>query len=172
MGMPLHQFHHEVRPAALGGAGIQHAGDVRMVHQGQRLALGLEAGDDLAGVHARLDDLEGDLAVDRLGLLGHEHPAKTAFADFLQQLVAADDGARPFADGLFFRRDDGLFEEIARPFVGCQQRFHLPAQSGVALAGGIKIGGARLRRVFAGGFRQDFFQSLVFDAHKRSALTL
>ena len=62
-----------------------------MVHQGQRLALGLEPGDDLAGVHAGLDDLEGHLAVDRLDLLGHEDQAEAAFADFLQQLVAADD---------------------------------------------------------------------------------
>ena len=60
-----------------------------MVHQGQRLPLGLEAGDDLFGVHAQLDDLERDTAADRLLLLGHVHDAATAFADFLQQLVPA-----------------------------------------------------------------------------------
>ena len=31
----------------LGRAGVEHLGDVRMVHQRQRLPLGLEAGDDL-----------------------------------------------------------------------------------------------------------------------------
>ena len=74
-----------------------------MVHQRQRLPLGLEAGDDLAGVHARLDDLEGDLAPDGLGLLGHEDDAHAAFADLLQELVRADHapgplGEWPFAD--------------------------------------------------------------------------
>ena len=32
---------------------VEHLGDVRVVHQGQGLPLGLEAGDDLPGVHAR-----------------------------------------------------------------------------------------------------------------------
>ena len=55
-----HQFHHEVRPARFGRAGIEHLGDVGMVHHRQRLALRLEPGDDLPGVHAQLDDLERD----------------------------------------------------------------------------------------------------------------
>ena len=66
---------------------------LRMVHQRQRLPLGLEAGDDLAGVHARLDDLEGDLAADRLLLLGHVDDAHAALADLLDQPVRADLGA-------------------------------------------------------------------------------
>ena len=70
-------------------------GDVRVVHQRQRLPLGLEAGDDLRGVHAGLDDLQRHLAADRLGLLGHVDDAHAAFADLLQQLVGADDGAGP-----------------------------------------------------------------------------
>ena len=41
-------------------------------------------------VHARLDDLQGDRALDRLGLLGHVDDAHAAFADLLQQLVGAD----------------------------------------------------------------------------------
>ena len=73
---PSHQFHHEVGPAGLGRAGVEHLGDVRVVHQRQRLALGLEPGDDLPRVHAQLDDLEGDPAAHRLLLLGHvHHPA-------------------------------------------------------------------------------------------------
>ena len=66
-----------------------------MVHQRQRLPLGLEAGDHLPRVHARLDDLERDRPLDRLGLLGHEHDAHAPFADLLQQLVRADDRAGP-----------------------------------------------------------------------------
>ena len=65
-----------------------------MVHQGQRLALGFEPGQHFLGVHARLDDLEGDAALDRFLLLGHiDHPA-AAFANLLQQFVAANFIAR------------------------------------------------------------------------------
>ena len=64
-----------------------------MVHQGQGLPFGLEAGDDLLGIHARLDDLQRHLALDRLRLLGHEHHAHAPFADLLQQLVGPDDPA-------------------------------------------------------------------------------
>src|SRR5205814_882349 len=46
--------------------------------------------------HARLDDLEGDLALNGMGLLGHEDGAHAAFADLLQQLVRADDRAGCF----------------------------------------------------------------------------
>ena len=166
------QFHHEVWPAALGGPRVQHPGDVRMIHQRQRLALGLKPGDDLASVHPRLDNLEGDLAMHRLFLLRHEHPAKAPFADFLQQLVAANDGARPLANRPFFRRHDRLLKEVARPFVSSEEPFYFGPEQWVVLANGIKVGGPCRWRILVGSFRQDFFQSLVFDAHKRSALIL
>ena len=67
IGMPRDQLHHEVGPARVGGPGIEHPGDVGMVHQRQGLPLDLEPGDDLLGVHPRLDDLQCHLAVDRLG---------------------------------------------------------------------------------------------------------
>ena len=89
-GDALDQLHHEVRPASVGAAGIEHAGDVGMVHHRQRLPLGLEAGDHLLAVHARLDDLERDAAADRLLLLGHVDHAHAPFADLLQELVGAD----------------------------------------------------------------------------------
>ena len=54
---------------------------LRVVHQGQGLALGLEAGDHLAGIHPGLDDLERDPAPDRLLLLGHVDGAHAPFAD-------------------------------------------------------------------------------------------
>src|SRR5262245_22845292 len=47
---------------------IEHLGDVWMVHHGQRLALGFEAGDYLLGIHAKLDDLERDATAHRFGL--------------------------------------------------------------------------------------------------------
>ena len=60
-----------------------------MVHEGQGLALGLEAGNHLGGVHAELDHLEGDPAPDGLGLFGHVHDAGAALADLFEQLVSA-----------------------------------------------------------------------------------
>ena len=86
-----HQFHHEVGPARVGRARVEHLGDVRMIHHRQRLPLGLEAGDDLLGVHAQLDDLERDLAADGFLLFRQPDHAEAAFAEFLQQLVAADE---------------------------------------------------------------------------------
>ncbi len=67
-----------------------------MVHHRQRLPLRLEPGDDLLGVHAQLDHLEGHFAADRLLLFGDiDHPA-AAFADLLQQLVTPDRLAHRF----------------------------------------------------------------------------
>ena len=79
----------------------------------QRLALGLEARDDLLGVHAQLDDLEGHPAADRLLLLGHIDHAAAAFADFLQQLVAANRGSGAFSKRLTLGRHDGRAKKIA-----------------------------------------------------------
>ena len=71
-----------------------------MIHHGQRLPLGFEAGDDLLRVHAQLDDLERHAAAHRFLLLGHVNHAAAALADLFQQFVAAN----PVA-GLFGRRD-------------------------------------------------------------------
>ena len=60
----------------------------------------LEAGDHLPGVHAGLEHFERHLAADRLGLLGHEHNAKSPFADLLQQFIRTDHHAGPLQDGL------------------------------------------------------------------------
>jgi len=53
------------------------------------------------GVHAQLDDLEGNLAADRLLLLSHIDHATAALANLLQKPVAADSVAG------FFRRVAG-----------------------------------------------------------------
>ena len=42
----LHQLHDEERAARLGRAGVEDLGDVRVVHQCQRLPLGFEPGQD------------------------------------------------------------------------------------------------------------------------------
>ena len=108
-------FHDEVRPAFVGHAAVKDLGDVGMVHQGEGLPLGLEPREDLARVHARLDELEGDAALDRLGLLGDPDGAHAAFADLLQQLVAADFLAGALGCRLFDRgdRSRGDFDRAA-----------------------------------------------------------
>ena len=55
-----HQFHHKVGSSRLGRSRIEHRGDIGMVHHRQRLLLGCEAGKHLAGVHAGIDQLEGN----------------------------------------------------------------------------------------------------------------
>ena len=155
------QLHDEVGPAGVGGAGVEDAGDVLVVHHGQGLALGLEAGDDLAAVHPRLDDLQRDAAADGLGLLGHVDDAHAALADLLEQLVGADAGARSLGDrpgagpvldraggGIGGRRNGrprvagGGIEEVARLRVGAQQGLDAAAELGVAAAGAVQEGGA------------------------------
>ena len=87
---PAHQFHDEVRPARIRRAGIEHFGDVRMIHHRQRLPLGFKARDDLLGVHAQLDDLERDAAADRFLLFGHVNDAAAAFADLFPKFVTCE----------------------------------------------------------------------------------
>ena len=71
-----------------------------MVHHRQGLPFGFEPGDDLPGVHARLDDLQGHAPPDRLRLLGQVDDAKPPLANLLQQLIGSDDRAGGFDDGL------------------------------------------------------------------------
>ncbi len=82
--------------ARFGGAGVEHAGDIGVIHQGQRLTLRLEAGDDLARVHARLDDLDRDVPADGPFLLGHVNHAEATLAQLLQELVRTDQASDAF----------------------------------------------------------------------------
>jgi hypothetical protein len=138
------QLHDEVRPAPVGHPGVEHLGDVRVVHEREGLALGLEPGDDLGRVHAGLDHLDGHLAADRVLLLGHEHDAHAALPDLLQQAVRPDRRARPFRRGLIDGagqlRGRGV-EEIAGPEVGGDQLLDPVPQGGVGPAGAGDVGG-------------------------------
>ena len=89
-GNALHELHYEVRAAGLGAPGIEHLGDIGVVHHRQRLTLGLEAGDDLPGIHAELDDLQRDAALHGLALLSHPHAAEAPLTNLLEQLVVPD----------------------------------------------------------------------------------
>ncbi len=144
------QFHDEVGAARLGGAGVEHLGDVGMVHHGQSLPLGLEARDHRLGVHAQLDDLQRHAPAHRFGLLGDIDDAATAFADFLQQLVAADGLARGVVLGSVgesnFDRGQaaggGRIRERIRVLAGRQQSLEALAQRGVARTLTVQEGGA------------------------------
>ena len=94
MGTPLTSSMTKYGRPLGGFAAVEDFGDVGVIHEGQGLAFGFEAGDDLAGVHAGLDELEGDFAADGLVLLGDVDEAHAAFADLFHELVGADDGAR------------------------------------------------------------------------------
>src|SRR5207248_214887 len=65
----IHELHDEVWVSPLGYVGIQDVSDIGMVHHGDGLALIIESRDDLAGVHAALNDFQCHAAVDRIGLL-------------------------------------------------------------------------------------------------------
>ena len=90
IGMPFTSSMTKYGRPLVRGAGVEDSGDVRMVHHGQRLALGFEARDDFPRVHAGLDDLERDAARHRLDLFGHPDHAESALADLLEQFVAPD----------------------------------------------------------------------------------
>ncbi len=79
-----HQFHHKVKPPGLCCAAVEHLGDVRMIHQRQRLSLRLEPCDDRLGIHAELDDLERNAAANRFELFGHVNDAAPALANLFQ----------------------------------------------------------------------------------------
>ena len=127
----------ELGVAKTGDAGIENLRDVRVVHHCQGLPLGFEPGDDFTGVHAQLDDLEGDLASDGLLLLGHIDDAETALADLLEQPIPADDRAGGFVLVRRFRLE-GPHEARGLP-VRAQERVDQRPQLG--------IGTARLRQV-------------------------
>jgi hypothetical protein len=65
-----------------------------VIHDRQRLTLGVKAGDDLPGVHPQLDHFESNPAAHRLFLLRDVNDATAAFANLLQEFLAADASAR------------------------------------------------------------------------------
>jgi hypothetical protein len=113
-----------------------------MIHQRQRLPLGLEAGDHLPRVHSGLDELERDQPLDRLLLLGHPDRAHAPFADVLQQLVRADLCAGFFRNRLVGggrgNLNDWLLQEFASSEIVHDQLFHLCAQARSVLASSVQ----------------------------------
>ena len=117
-------FHDEVRLPLRCGAGVENLGDGGMIHHGQSLSLGLEAGHDLARVHAGFDQFEGDPSLHRRGLLCEPYLAHAARAYKLEQAVRTDGLAlAEFAGsgrwGLGSVRDG---QAVGRPVVGLVRR--------------------------------------------------
>ena len=116
----LDELHHEVRLPALGGATVVDARDAVVVHQRERLTLLLEARDDLAAVHAELDQLERDATPDRLVLLSEEDLTHAPGAEPFENGIGAD-AARAAASGVGLGRSHADRPTIAR--------FRLPASA-------------------------------------------
>src|SRR5207249_9399131 len=137
-----------------------------MVHECQRLPLGLETGDNGLGIHAQLDDLERDTASNGFFLLGHVNHATTAFTDLLKEFVAADAvarflGYRNHASGDYEgfggygRRR--FIQELARSFMRLKQILDALAKLSVAGAFAVEKGGALGSGLFKCQRKQGFF---------------
>src|SRR5262249_45952393 len=131
------QFHDEVGAARVSRPTVEHLGDVGMIHQGQCLAFGFEAGNDRLGVHAEPNDLEGDPAAHRLRLFRHIDDTATALADYLEELVPANTLANLFARRRAVEKRGQLvfgFQNAAGIAVNSEQIFDTLAQLVVVAA--------------------------------------
>jgi hypothetical protein len=89
-GLAAHVLHGEVRTSFRRAPAVEDPGDRRVIHQCQRLTLGVEPRQDLGGVHSGLYDLDGDLAADRARLFGEPDLTHSAFAETLEQLIGTE----------------------------------------------------------------------------------
>src|SRR5258708_40340282 len=84
------ELHDKIRWARFRCACIKYLGNVWMIHQCKRLSLSLKACNNAFCVHSQLDNFQGYSPPNRLLLLRHVNHTTSAFANLLQQLVAAD----------------------------------------------------------------------------------
>src|SRR5262249_59248 len=87
----VNQVHNEERLPRRRQTAVEHMGDVRVIHQSQRLPLLLETKQNRLAVHPSLDQLERDLTLDRLHLLYDPDFTHAALANLLDQAVSAGD---------------------------------------------------------------------------------
>src|SRR5262245_59143215 len=125
-------------------------------------------------VHPRLDELDGDQAFDRLGLLRHPDRAHAAFADLFDELVRADDGTGGFRRRLVDRGDAAdwrwRLQEAGLLFVGAQQDVNALAQAGIGPAGLLEVFRSGVRRTDLPGDVEDRFFIEHFAGHDSPAL--
>ena len=102
----LDKLHHEERLIGLRGTAVEDACDVGVVHERERLPLGVEPSQHRARVHPDLDQLQRHLPLDRLGLLCAVDGAHATLAENVEEGVAAgDDLARDRSTGAVGRRN-------------------------------------------------------------------
>ena len=114
------------------------------------LSLRLKAGQDAFGIHSGFDQLEGHLALDRLGLLGNPHRTHPPFPDRFQQFVATgDDDAGCSETGLMMvgSASQILPDRIVRNLrakngetSACSSISRLAAKTAAPLGGGAMVG--------------------------------
>ncbi len=186
----LDQLHDEEGPAVGGRAGVQHAGNIRMLHERQGLALRLEAGQNAARVHAPLDQLQRHLAADRAKLLGHEDGAHPPLADLLAELVAVGDdrvdevlavvrivfSAAVVRSGLkrvrgFRISAEWSIEGARRLVVGGEQVGEAVEQLGVVTGLGVQKGPAAGGVFALDGPQEQGLDALGIDGHARTSGT-
>ena len=97
-------------------------------------------------VHARLDHFDGDLAANRLLLLGDEDQSHAPLADLLHQLICAYDRARTFADPRLSDRGgeskSRSSQEAARVLMGVKKHFQTLTQAWVTSTRLLQKGGS------------------------------
>src|SRR5262249_21743611 len=127
----LDELHHEERLIGRRGAAVEDAGDVGVIHQGQRLTLGIEPGQDGPRIHTDLDQLESDLALDGLGLIGAVDGAHPAFAEDVSECVPTCDD--PAGDEAFVA---GVVGDARGPSVvaSCPETSVAPALAASSIA--------------------------------------
>ena len=133
------QFHDEVG-TPIRRSCIKHSRNIRMFHEGQRLPFGLEASDDLLGIHARLDNLQGDLSLNRFGLFSDINNPHPAFADLFANRVGANSSSRIHRDcrrivlgNHVLTRDQRPVCQVGSLPVPLQQDIDFASQVGVSL---------------------------------------
>ena len=77
----LDVLHDEIGAPGLRRTSVDDAGNAGMLHEGERLTLRLETGDELLRVHAELDEFQRDRPLDRLFLLGLPHLSHASLAE-------------------------------------------------------------------------------------------
>src|SRR5688572_1395941 len=155
-GHAFHVLHDEIGSAGGSGSGIEDLGDVRVRHQRQRLSFFREAGDHLARVHAELDDLEGDEAVNRFALFGQPYGAIASFSELAEQGIPSDQiagGGIGLSDGT---GNGGTLEKVLGGLMSEDEGFDPRAEDDVIAAGAIKK-----CRSLAGGELQSVGEDVV-----------